>query len=127
MKKVFLLLHSSISIVNLQRKKAMKITLFTLLFCCAWIAGFSAVTVNPASGGTNICATVATSPTVLGPFTITEGLTTDFNTGASSIVLNPPPGWTFVVSLPIVTAAPGNDVSIGVVSISAGALSINFN
>lgn len=109
------------------RLKAMKVTVLTLLLCALSYAGFAAVTVTPASGGTNICSMVATSPTTLGPITISEGATTDFNTGASSVTLAPPPGWQFVVSLPTVTAAPGNDVSIGVVSISPGALTVNFN
>ncbi len=127
MKNVLLLLHNSTSFINLQREKAMKITLFTLILCFMSLVGFSNVTVVGASGGTNICSTVATSPTTLGTITISEGATTDFNAGASSITLAPPPGWTFVVSLPSVIAAPGNDVTIGVISITPTSFTINFN
>ncbi len=118
---------NSFIICGLGTKKAIKIAFLAMLFCLAGFTGYSAVTVTSATGGTNICSNTATAPTTLGPITITEGLMTDFPNGSSSIVLAPPPGWTFVVSLPTVSAAPGGDVSIGVISVSSGAVSINFN
>ncbi len=125
MKKQHLLSLNPINPVN--RLKNFSLVFMTLLLSFLGYSGFAAVTVVPASGGTNICSTVATASHVLGAITITEGSTGDFNAGASSITLAPPPGWTFVVALPTVTAAPGNDVSIGVLSITSGTFSINFN
>ena len=107
-------------------RKALNI--FTVIFLSFFShASYAGVTVTPGSGGTNICSTVATSSTTLGAITITEGLATDFSSGSSSFTLNPPPGWTFVVSLPTVTSAAGGDVTIGITSMSAGAFTINFN
>jgi hypothetical protein len=107
------------------RKGAFKFILSTVLLLLGF-AGYANVTVTPASGGTNICSTVATSSTTLGTITIAEGASTDFPTGSSSITLAPPTGWQFVVSLPSVSAS-GGDVSIGIVSITSGSLTINFS
>ncbi len=101
--------------------------LAVILLCTISHAGYAGVIVTPATGGTNICSTVATAPTTLGAIKIMEGLMTDYNSGSGSFTITPPTGWSFVVSLPTVTASAGGDLSIGVYSISAGALSINFN
>ena len=106
--------------------KLFKTALLAVVFCLSGFAGYSTVTVTPAPNGSTICSTVATSPTNIGTMTIAEGATNDFPAGASSIVLAPPVGWSFVAVLPTITAA-GGDVSIGVTSITAGALTINFN
>ncbi len=114
------------SIFPFSHLKATRVAFLAVLFSLISYAGIAAVTVTPASGGTNICSTVATSPTSLGVITISEGATTDFPNGSSSITLAPPAGWQFVVSLPSIVAS-GGDVSIGVVSINASNLTINFN
>ncbi len=97
-----------------------------MLLCLAGFNGFSAVTVVPAPNGGNICSTVATSPTNVGVITITEGFNNDFPAGASQLVIAPPVGWSFVAVLPSVVAT-GGDVTIGVMSITAGLYTINFN
>jgi hypothetical protein len=107
--------------------KSLKLAITALLLCLTNYTGFSAVVVTPAPNGGAVCSITATSPTNVGTITITEGLQNDFPTGSSSIVLAPPTGWSFVGVLPTITSAAGNDVTIGVTSISSGALTINFN
>ena len=125
MKKLSLLSLSTIIACN--HLKAIRIVFIAMLLSLTSYTGFAAVTVTPGSGGTNICSNVATSPTTLGPITISEGSMNDFPAGASQLVLTPPAGWTFVVAIPTINAAPGNDVSIGVISITPTLLTINFN
>ncbi len=125
MKQNFLLALNSV--FSIHRSRINRVALLTTFLLLMSYAVFAQVTVSPASGGTNICQTVATSPTTLGPITISESVSSDFNSGASSITLAPPTGWEFVVALPTITALPGRDVTIGVVSVSASALTINFN
>ena len=108
------------------RCKSIRTGLLVILLCLAGFTGFSAVTVVPAPNGGAICSTVATSPTNVGTITITEGATNDFPAGASQLVLAPPVGWSFVAVLPTISAV-GGDVTIGVTSITAGLLTINFN
>jgi hypothetical protein len=108
------------------RCKSIRTGLLVILLCLAGFTGFSAVTVVPAPNGGSICSTVATSPTNVGTITITEGATNDFPAGASQLVLAPPVGWSFVAVLPTISAV-GGDVTIGVTSITAGLLTINFN
>ncbi|MFI5196093.1 MAG: Ig-like domain-containing protein [Chitinophagales bacterium] len=83
---------------------AVKIFLFTMLFCGMSNAVFANITVTTATGGTNICSNLAldgTTPgwTTLGVITLTEGVATDFgNVGGGwnvSITLNAPAGWQF--------------------------------
>ncbi len=126
MKRSTLLLLNSFQSFTGSLSRASKTACLSLFFSLLCYSGFAAVSVTPGSGGTNICSTVATSANTLGPITITEGLQTDFPTGGSSITLAPPAGWQFVVSLPTISAS-GGDVTIGVISMTTTALTINFN
>jgi len=126
MRKLFLLSLTGVNAGNNSHLKTMQRIILALLLCFTGYSVSAAVGITTASGGTNICSNVATSPTTLGNIVITEGLATDFPSGSSSIVLSPPAGWSFVAVLPTITAS-GGDVSIGVTSITAGSLTINFN
>src|SRR3984957_11399474 len=85
----------------------------------------AAVTVSPATGGTNISAdTAANAPapawTTLGAITITEGTNTpgDFAAGSGkTLVLATPGGFQFnTAQIPSVTFAPGGNIMSASVS-----------
>jgi len=97
-----------------------------MLFLLAGFKGYSNVTVTPASGGTNICSTVATSPTTLGNITVTEGTTGDFSTPSGSITLVPPAGWQFAGITGGVSTS-GGDVSFSGGVLNPSSLTLNFN
>ncbi len=126
MKRSSLLAFKSLISIAGDHKKTLNIAFLAMLLCFTGFKGFSTVVVTPAPNGSSICSTVATSPTNVGTITITESVNNDFPSGASQIVLAPPPGWSFVAVLPTVNAV-GGDVSIGIMSITAGLFTINFN
>jgi uncharacterized protein YjdB len=77
-----------------------------VLLFLVWFAGFqvmkanAAITVTPATGGTNICANLALGGSTpgyspLGVITVTEGVNTDFATGFRTLTINAPAGWQF--------------------------------
>ena len=107
-------------------------TLFIVL-CCLSGRGYAAVTVTPATGGTNICSSKAigsTAPafTMLGTISITEGNNADFFGPATDVVvLTAPAGWQFnSASLPVFGYTTGSNVTSVTGSITSTTLTINI-
>ena len=96
--------------------------------------GHCAVTVTPASGGTNICSSSAeggTSPayTLLGNIIVAENVVGDFVASSTDVlVLNAPSGWRFKIDTPTITYYTGaNIVSATVYTLTATSITIYIN
>ena len=88
-----------------------------LFFACN--AARAAVTVTPATGGTNICHNSAANGTLpaytaLGTITVSEGVNTDFATGLDVLVITAPAGWQFntAVTPTLGYTAGGNVITV---------------
>ncbi len=99
--------------------------LAAIYVCLLATCAYAAVTVTPATGGTNILADKAanaTSPawTPLGPIIIKEGNKFDFSSGANlTLVLKAPSGFEFNTSAPPnIAFTSGVDISAASVAIS---------
>ncbi len=110
-----------------------------VLLFLVWFAGFqvmkanAAITVTPATGGTNICANLAlggSTPafTSLGVITVTEGLNTDFAFGFLTLTISAPAGWQFnTAAAPTLAFTPGrNAVFINNAGFTTTQLTINL-
>ena len=110
-----------------------------VLLFIVWLAGFqvmkanAAITVTPASGGTNICANLAlggSTPayTPLGVITVTEGVNSDFAMGFRTLTINAPAGWQFnTATTPTLAFTPGrNTVFINSGGFTTTQLTINL-
>jgi pectate lyase len=96
----------------------------------------AAVTVTPATGGTNISADNAANAatpawTTLGNIVITEGAKTDFATGTGvTLILTSPAGWEFntgaSVSTTVTGGAGGQNVAVTNVAIASSTITLTL-
>jgi hypothetical protein len=111
-----------------------KILLFVTWFTClSFFSSRAAITVTPASGGTNICSNFAqtgTTPTytALGTIVINEGNNGDITLGGHALVLTAPAGWQFNTAATVtITFLPGgNVVFAGSGGLTTTALTVNI-
>lgn len=110
-----------------------------VLLFLVWLIGFqvikanAAITVTPATGGTNICANLAvggSTPgfTTLGVITVTEGINTDLTAGFRTLTINAPAGWQFNTgATPTLGFTAGRNIGfINVGGFTATQLTINM-
>lgn len=117
-------------------KTKMMIRVYFVFIAAVFLFGanpaFAAVTVTPASGGTNLSADNAQNASVpafttLGDIVITEGAKGDFakQTGAT-LILTAPTNWSFSPGVGSVTFASGSNISAASIVVTATTATITY-
>ncbi|MBA4148309.1 MAG: hypothetical protein H0X66_09350 [Verrucomicrobia bacterium] len=104
--------------------------LLSLVFAAVCLEGNAAVTVTPASGGTNVPADRAqnaASPafTTLGDIIIQEGANNDFS-NSGTIIFSAPAGWQFKPGVGSASRQNGRDLGAPTISVDETTITITF-